>query len=50
MENALLADRERYPQIPTSVYGNKVPKGYESVMETIAPQKVVDRLLQILET
>lgn len=49
MEHALLADRERYPLIPTSVYGNKVPKGYESVMETIKPQDVVDRLLQILE-
>lgn len=49
MENALLADREKYPLIPTSVYGNKMPKGYESVMETIPPQQVVDKLLTILE-
>ena len=49
IENALLADREQYPLIPTSVYGNKVPKGYENVMETIDSQQVVDRLLKILE-
>ncbi len=49
IENALLADREQYPLIPTSVYGNKMPKGYESVMETIPPQRVVDKLLTILE-
>lgn len=49
IENALLADREAYPLIPTSVYGNKIPKGYESVMETIPPQRVVDKLLTILE-
>ncbi|WP_228236668.1 glycosyltransferase family 9 protein [Allomuricauda sp. M10] len=49
MENALLADREQFPLIPTSVYGNKVPKGYENVMETIDPQQVVGHLLKILE-
>lgn len=48
-ENALLADREKFPLIPTSVYGNQMPKGYESVMETIPPQQVVDKLLSILE-
>lgn len=49
LENALLANREAYPLIPTSVYGNKMPKGYESVMETIPPQRIVDKLLAILE-
>lgn len=49
MDNALLADRERFPLIPTSVYGNIVPKGYESAMESIKPQQVVDKLLGILE-
>lgn len=49
MENALLADRERYPMIPTSVYGNNLPYGYESAMESIAPQQVVDKVLGILE-
>ncbi len=49
LENALLANRETYPLIPTSVYGNKMPKGYESVMETIPPQRIVDKLLTILD-
>ncbi|MEJ1221511.1 glycosyltransferase family 9 protein [Sediminicola sp. 1XM1-17] len=46
--NALLADREQYPLIPTSVYGNKFPKGYESVMETIAPEAVIDKINAVL--
>lgn len=49
MENALLADRGKYPQIPTSIYGNKVPPGYDSVMETIQPQEIVKKLIKILE-
>ncbi|MGW9684620.1 glycosyltransferase family 9 protein [Flagellimonas sp. 2504JD1-5] len=48
-ENALLADRKRYPWIPTSVYGNKLPKGYESVMATITPQQVVNKITTLLE-
>ncbi|MFD2100213.1 glycosyltransferase family 9 protein [Flagellimonas iocasae] len=49
MENALLANREQYPLIPTSIYGNKVPQGYESVVETIRPEQVVEKLNQILK-
>ena len=47
--NALLSDRGRYPLIPTSVYGNKVPLGYEKVMESISPEIVLHKMLQILE-
>ena len=49
MENALISDRERFPLIPTSVYGNKIPTGYEKVMESISPENVVNKMLQILE-
>ena len=49
MENALISDRERFPLIPTSVYGNKIPAGYEKVMESISPENVVNKMLQILE-
>lgn len=45
LENALMADRETYPLIPTSVYGNKVPEGYENIMKTIQPQKVLEKLV-----
>ncbi|MFS4466267.1 glycosyltransferase family 9 protein [Maribacter sp. 2210JD10-5] len=47
-ENALLSDRKKYPLIPTSVYGNKFPKGYEKAMETISPEKVVQKIEEIL--
>ncbi len=49
IDNALLADREQYPLLPTSIYGNKVPKGYETVMESIAPQQVAAKLLAVLQ-
>jgi ADP-heptose:LPS heptosyltransferase len=44
--NQLLADRKKYPLIPTSVYGNKFPKGYDNVMETIEPKTVVTAILR----
>ncbi|MBR9855172.1 MAG: glycosyltransferase family 9 protein [Algicola sp.] len=50
IENALMADRETYPLIPTSVYGNKVPEGYENAMKTIKPEKVLEKLFYILGT
>jgi ADP-heptose:LPS heptosyltransferase len=47
-DNAMLSDRTVYPLIPTSVYGNKVPHGYEKVMETISPDAVVEKISQML--
>lgn len=38
---SVLSDRAAYPMIPTSVYGNKVPKGYKNVMATISPKEIV---------
>ena len=43
-ENALLADRTEFPKIPTSIYGNKFPAGYQKAMETIKPEMVVERI------
>ncbi len=47
-DNALLADRTQYPLIPTSVYGNKMPKGYERAMETILPEHILQKIRVIL--
>jgi ADP-heptose:LPS heptosyltransferase len=44
MENCLTADREKYPLLPTSVYGNKKVEGYESAMRTILPEWVVEKI------
>ncbi|MBU2995962.1 glycosyltransferase family 9 protein [Cellulophaga baltica] len=46
--NALLADREKFPLIPTSIYGNKYPKGYEKAMETITPDVILNKIEQVL--
>lgn len=44
LENALTSDRDQYPNLPTSVYGNKVVEGYEDAMRTISPKKVVKKI------
>ena len=40
-ENCLVSDREKFPLLPTSVYGNKKVEGYRDAMRTISPEKVV---------
>ena len=45
MGNSLVSDREKYPLLPTSIYGNKKVEGYEDVMRTIEPDKVVTSVL-----
>ena len=46
-DNALLSDREKYPKIPTSVYGNKYPKDYDHAMESIDYKKVISKVESI---
>lgn len=48
IENSILPDLLKYPQIPTSIYGNKVPAGYEDVMRSITPETVVLKINSIL--
>ena len=48
-ENALLADRDQYPLIPTSIYGNKCPKGYEKAISTIEPAQIIARIEDVLD-
>ena len=43
-KNNLLADRMKYPKIPTSIYGNSFPEGYELAIQTIQPQAVVEAI------
>lgn len=45
LENALVADRNLFPKLPTSVYGNKKVGGYEDAMRTILPDAVVWNIL-----
>lgn len=38
------ADREIFPLLPTSVYGNKKVVGYEDVMRTILPTTIIEKI------
>lgn len=40
----LTSDREKFPFLPTSIYGNKKVEGYEDVMRTIQPEVVIDKI------
>ena len=44
--NHLIVDREKFPKVPTSPYGKKVPKGYRDAMRTITPEKVIEMVLE----
>lgn len=47
-ENALTSDRNQYPKLPTSVYGNKIVEDYEDAMRTISSKTVVEKIQQLL--
>jgi ADP-heptose:LPS heptosyltransferase len=42
------SDREQYPFLPTSVYGNKKVAGYENAMRSILPETVVNTINSVL--
>lgn len=44
IENALVSDRNFFPKLPTSVYGNKRVEGYEDAMRSISVESVVDKI------
>jgi len=43
-ENCMLPDLEKYPNIPCSIYGNKICDGYEDVMRSILPENVIKKV------
>lgn len=47
-ENSIIPDLEKFPKIPTSVYGNKYPEGYELAIRTISPVRVVKKINSVL--
>ena len=48
LENCLVSDREKYPLLPTSIYGNKKVEGYDDVMRSIEPEKIVFSIQSLL--
>lgn len=43
----LTADRNQYPLLPTSVYGNKQVEGYQEAMRTIDPRLVCKKVIEV---
>ena len=48
-KNMFVSDRKKFPKIPSSAYGKKIPKGYQDVMRTIDLNEVIARCLEILK-
>ena len=48
-ENAILPDLNKYPNIPCSIYGNKVCEGYEDVMRSISPKRVSEKIIETIK-
>lgn len=46
--NTLAANRDNFPLIPTSVYGNKSPKGYEKAIGSISAKAIVQKIEALL--
>lgn len=44
----LTADRSQYPKIPTSIYGNKYPKGYKNAAESIPVETIVSKVKSVI--
>ncbi len=49
IENSLTLDRISYPEIPTSIFGNRIPKNYESAFRSLNPKTVIEKTLEILD-
>ena len=45
---ALLADREKFPFIPTSVYGNTFPEGYENAAGSISAEEIIAKITSVI--
>ena len=46
--NNLVSDLEKYPKIPTSIYGNKYPEGYEFAIHSIPVKSIIKKVQENL--
>jgi ADP-heptose:LPS heptosyltransferase len=44
----IVAKRETYPLIPTSIYGNKFPEGYENAAGSISAEEVISKIKSVI--
>lgn len=45
---ALVSNRNQFPLIPTSVYGNKYPENYEDASRSISPEIVIKKIKSLV--
>ena len=50
LENQFCVDREKFPLIPNSIYGNKTIKGYQNAMRSISIEEILGRVNKIIES
>ena len=48
LDHSITLDRKKYPLIPTSVYGNITPAGYENAFRSVQPKEIVEKILELL--
>ena len=46
--NNILPDLDTYNLIPTSIYGNKFPDGYENATKSILPETIIDKVIELI--
>ena len=47
-KNSILVDKKRYPKIPVSIYGSNCPKKYINAINSIKPEKILDKINEII--
>ena len=45
---SILIDKNRYPKIPTSIYGNKSPEEYKQAINSITPEEIIKKIKEII--
>lgn len=45
---ALVSKREKYPLIPTSIYGNKFPEGYENAAGSVTIDEIITKIKSVI--
>ena len=48
-KNNIILDLEKFPLIPTSTYGQIIPKGYSEAMRTISPKHIIEKILEVMK-
>ena len=47
---SLTSNREEFPLIPTSVYGNKFPEGYENAARSVLVEDIVTKVKSVIQS